>query len=348
MTTVPTPRDQVLSLLTGETGAPPLCFSGLISVTQPGLDTLGLNLSEVHTDARKMAAAATTTPNLFGFDAAAVPLDMCVEAEVLGVSVDFDMGGDTTRLPQPVAPLATSAQGLKLDVQADPANLKRVPVVGEAIRILKRNPTEDFAVGAWVPGPFTLASMIVDVGALIMETRTAPEAVGSALDELTDLLIDVALSYHSAGADFLTVHEMGGSPGFIGPAAFEELVLPRLQRLLASLPSPRVLHVCGNTNMAMERIATAGADALSVDQLNDIGKTRATLGASQVLLGNIDPVGVLSHGTPQEVRAAVDKARAAGVNAVWPGCDLMPQLPSENMIAMAEESHDPRPNHPGG
>ena len=348
MKTVPTPRDQVLSLLMGEAGTRPLCFSGLITVTQPGLDTLGLNLSEVHTDARRMAAAAATTPNLFGFDAAAVPLDMCVEAEVLGVSVDFDMGGDNGRLPQPVAPLAPSTQDLELDVPADPANLKRVPVVCEAIRILKRDAGDGFAVGAWVPGPFTLASMIVEVGALIVETRTAPEAVGSVLDELTDLLIAVARSYHSAGADFLTVHEMGGSPGFIGPAAFEELVLPRLQRLLASLPSPRVLHVCGNTNMAIDLLGTAGADALSVDQLNDIGKSRAALGASQVLLGNIDPVGVLSFGAPQDVRASVAKARVAGVDAVWPGCDLMPQVPPENMIAMAEETQDPRPNHPGG
>ena len=343
------PRAQVLSVLAGQTVDRHLCFSGLINVTQPGLDTLGFHLSEVHADAEKMAAAAATTPRMFGFDAAAVPLDICVEAEVLGASVDFFTDGDGTRLPQPIEALAASAKELTLDIPDDPENRHRVPVVREAIRILKRESDGDFAVGAWIPGPFTLASLVVDVGALIMETRTAPETVEAVLDDLTDLLIEVAGSYHEAGADFLTIHEMGGSPGFIGPPAFAELVLPRLQRLLGALPAPRVLHVCGNTNMAMELLMDAGADALSVDQLNEIGRSRAVLGATRILLGNIDPVGVLSDGTPQEVRTAVSSAIAAGVSAVWPGCDLMPQVPSDNLIAMVEESHRPRnPQHPGG
>jgi [methyl-Co(III) methanol-specific corrinoid protein]:coenzyme M methyltransferase len=329
-------RARVLSLLAGEPVDQTLCFSGLINVTRPGLDTLGLQLAEVHTDAERMAAAAATTPRMFGFAAAAVPLDMCVEAEMLGATVDFSMGGDGTRLPQPVATLASSASEWTIEIPDNPANRRRVPVVCEAIRILKREAGQDFAVGAWIPGPFTLATMVVDVVGLVMETRTAPDAVGKLLDDLTDLLIKVAVSYHDAGADFLTIHEMGGSPGFIGPPAFEALVLPRLRRLLAALPAPRVLHVCGNTNMAMELLEAAGADALSVDQLNDIARSREVLGPSHILFGNIDPIGVLSDGTPRDVRAAVSQAVADGVSAVWPGCDLMPHVAGANLKAMVE------------
>jgi len=338
------PRAAVLALLADHKADRPLCFSGLINVTQPGLDSLGFQLAEVHTDPEKMAAAAATTPRLFDFAAAAVPLDMCVEAELLGARIDFSMGGDGTRLPQPVDAIASSATEMVLDVPRDPARRGRVPVVCEAIGILRRDAGDDFAVGAWIPGPFTLATMVVDVMGLVMETRTAPDAVGRLLDELTELLVQVALSYHEAGADFLTIHEMGGSPGFIGPPAFEEFVLPRLQRLLAALPAPRVLHVCGNTNAAVGLLASAGADALSVDQLNDIARSRAQLGPSQVLLGNIDPVEVLSNGTPSQVRSAVSQALAAGVSAVWPGCDLMPQVAAANLRALVEESHQPRPN----
>lgn len=339
-----TPRADVLALLGGRAVDRPLGFSGLINVTQPGLDSLGLKLAEVHTDAEKMAAVAATTPRLFGFAAATVPFDMCVEAELLGAAVDFSMGGDGTRLPQPVDVLAPSASERTFEVPDEPTSRGRVPVVREAIGILRRDAGDDFAVGAWVPGPFTLATMVVDVMGLVMETRTAPDAVEKLLDDLTGLLIDVAISYHEAGADFLTIHEMGGSPGFIGPPAFERLVLPRLQRLLAALPAPRVLHVCGNTNSAVELLASAGADALSLDQLNDIAMSRAVLGPSQVLLGNIDPVGVLSNGTPEEVRSAVSRVVADGVDAVWPGCDLMPQTAAANLRAMVEESNRPRPN----
>ena len=82
---------------------------------------------------------------------------------------------------------------------------------------------------------------------------------------------------------------------------------------------------------------------LSVDQLNDLGRSRATLGASQVLLGNVDPVGVLANGTVREVSEAVSAALDSGVNAVWPGCDLVPDVPADNMIAMVEATRRQRP-----
>ncbi len=341
MTETLSPRDEVLTLLTGGRVDRYLCFSGLISVTQPGLESLGLKLADVHHDARKMAAAAAGTHRLFGFDSVAVPLDMCVEAEVLGASIEFEP--DDAVLPQVGEPLADTAAGLALSVPNGFSQRGRIPVVCEAIRILKDEFEDGLAIGAWVPGPFTLASMLIEVGGLVMETRTDPESVGSLLDILTEVLDETAAAYHEAGADYLTVHEMGGSPGFIGPAAFEELVLPQLRRLLSKLPEPRVLHVCGHTNFVMEHLATAGADALSVDQLNDLQQSRTVVGDSQVLLGNIDPVAVLADGSPQDVRAAVSEAIESGVNAVWPGCDLMPTVSSDNLRAMVVQTQRSRP-----
>jgi [methyl-Co(III) methanol-specific corrinoid protein]:coenzyme M methyltransferase len=83
-------------------------------------------------------------------------------------------------------------------------------------------------------------------------------------------------------------------------------------------------------------LARAGADALSVDQLNDLARTRSVLGSETLLFGNIDPVGVLANGTPDSIRSAVSQAVAAGVNALWPGCDLWPAIPSENFRALME------------
>jgi [methyl-Co(III) methanol-specific corrinoid protein]:coenzyme M methyltransferase len=341
MTDRPAPRAEVLTVLNGGPVDRYLCFSGLISVTRPGLESAGLNLTEVHHDHRKMAAAAMSTVQMFGFDSVAVPLDMCVEAEVLGAPIDFGDDGAGNPLPQPVRPLAGSAAELVLEVPADIAAAGRVPIVAEAIRFLRSG--EDLAVGAWIPGPFTLASMLIDVGGLLMDTRKDPESVDKVLDTLTALLIGVAGTYREAGADYLTVHEMGGSPGFIGPQAFEGLVLPRLQRLLAVLPAPRVLHVCGRTNPAMELLAAAGADALSVDQLNDLSESRSVLGTDAVLLGNIDPIGLLVDGAPPEIEAAVAAATESGVSAVWPGCDLMPDLLPDNLTAMVGAVRRSRP-----
>jgi len=266
-----------------------------------------------------------------------VPFDLGVEAGALGARVDFHADAPYPIYPT-IQPLADSPQELRVAAGAGAAGRGRVPVVLEAIRLLRERAGGEAAVGAWVPGPYTLALQLVSLTEMLTAIARYPADVGRILDELTEPLIEVALAYRAAGADFITVHEMGGSPGFIGPRSFERLVQPRLQRLLAALPAPRVLSVCGNTNKAMPLLAACGADALSVDQMNDLARSRETLGPEALLFGNIDPVGTLANGTEAEVRAAVRAAIAAGADAVWPGCDLAPNAPVENLRAMTDEA----------
>lgn len=329
-------RAEVLALLNGQRPRRTPCFSGLISVTKPGLDDLGLQFSEVHTDPAKMAAAAATTYRAFGFEAAVVPLDLCVEAGALGAQIDFRLDAPRPEFPMIVQPLAASPGELRLNLPPDLARCERIAIVIEAIRILKEKFGQEIVVGAWVPGPMTLAMQLIEISNLTASVARDPEAVGRVLDPLADLLVGVASAYRSAGADFITVHEMGGSPGFIGPPAFKRLILPRLKRLLAGIPSPRVLSVCGDTNRAMPLLTEAGADALSVDQTNDLARSRETLGPDALLFGNIDPVGTLVNDDEAGVRRAVRRAIEAGADAVWPGCDLWPLVPTANMRAMVE------------
>ncbi|MCZ7568341.1 MAG: hypothetical protein M5U01_07115 [Ardenticatenaceae bacterium] len=331
-------REDVLALLAGRRSQRIPCFSGLIHVTVPGLESIGLGLSAVHHDPAKMAAAAATTHRLFGFESAVVPLDMYVEAGVLGARVDFGEEAMLPVLPRLVEFLAGSSEELTPTLASSLRDQGRVPVVTEAIRILRSDVGQQIVIGAWVPGPFTLATLLVEITNLLLELVTAPESVGRLLDGLTDVLVEVASVYRAAGADFITVHEMGGSPGFIGPPAFTRLVLPRLQRLLAALPPPRVLSVCGNTNRSMPLLAEAGADALSVDQTNDLAHSREVLGREVLLFGNIDPVGTLTYDDETGVRHAVTSAVEAGVDAIWPGCDLWPRAPAANLRALVDEA----------
>ncbi|MCH8877734.1 MAG: hypothetical protein IIA89_13065 [Chloroflexi bacterium] len=69
--------------------------------------------------------------------------------------------------------------------------------------------------------------------------------------------------------------------------------------MIASLPAPRILSVCGDTNRAMPLLADSGAEALSLDQVNDLAHSREVLGPEVLLVGNIDPIGVLTNGDEQ-------------------------------------------------
>jgi MtaA/CmuA family methyltransferase len=328
-------REDILSLLNGQRPAQIPCFSGLIHVTAAGLDSLGLKLHETYTDASKMAHAAASTYRLTGFGSAAVPFDLCVEAEALGAEVDFRVGSANLEFPRVAKPLFASS------AQVDTGNIKdgRVPLVCEAIHLLKADIGREVVIGAFVPGPFTLLSILLKPDTLMIDLKRSPASVHAALDMMASLVTLSALAYHQAGADMLTVHEMGGSPGVLGPKRFETFVLPPLQKVFASLPCPRILSVCGNTNNAMPFLAKAGADAINIDQLNDLAASRTAL-PDFLLFGNIDPVGVLANGTQADVRQAVSAAIASGVDAVWPGCDLYPPTPIENLRTMIAAIRD--------
>ena len=335
-------RDDVLDLLAGRRGERRPCFSGLASVTLAGLESAGLAFHEIHDDPDRMARAAETALRQFGFESVAVPFDLGVEASALGAEVDFHGDVPYPVFPSVTQPLAESPVDYEVTAPPQVALRGRVPVVVEAIRLLKQRPGAETAVGAWVPGPYTLALQVVSMLEMITAVAKEPEAVGRVLDGLTEVLVEVALAYRQAGADFITVHEMGGSPGFIGPRAFEQLVQPRLKRLLGALPAPRVLSVCGRTNRAMHLLAGCGADALSVDQTNDLAQSRQTVGPDLLLFGNIDPVSTLADGDEEAVRAAVRQAIAGGADAVWPGCDLAPAAPLANLRAMVDEARNYR------
>ncbi|MBI3732215.1 MAG: hypothetical protein HY259_02000 [Chloroflexi bacterium] len=209
----------------------------------------------------------------------------------------------------------------------------RMGLVAESIRLLKAGVGREVAIGAWLSGPFTLAWQCLGAEAWLGQLHDSPRILAQ-LGALAQWLARVGEYYFEAGADFLTVHEMGGSPQVIGPANFRALVKPSLARLFDALPSPKVLSVCGDTNASVADLAVCGADALSVDHLNDLSRTRRLLGPDAVLLGNFDPVGVLSHATPAQITSAVQSILSAGANAIWPGCDLWPEVPSANFHAL--------------
>ncbi len=336
-------RDETLAILRGERVARLPVFSGLPSLTASGLRAAGVRYSAAHTDAAKMAAAAASTFELFGFESAVVPFDLCVEAEALGCGVDFQTDVDILLAPVVDQPLNNLAKVSFDSAEFTLSNVEglrsgRISLVAEAIRRLKAGVGREIAIGAWVPGPFTLAWQLFGADAWLSVLQE-PDHAAQWLESLADFLAQVAAQYRNAGADFITVHEMGGSPQVTGPARFTTLVQPALKRLLAAIESPRVLSVCGDTNAIVRDLAACGADAISVDQRNDLARTRRLLGADAILFGNFDPVGVLSHGTPEQVAQSIAAIARAGASAIWPGCDLYPEIPDENMRALISSAN---------
>ncbi|HEX5808659.1 MAG TPA: uroporphyrinogen decarboxylase family protein [Anaerolineales bacterium] len=331
-------RESILSLLRGDRTSPVPAFSGLIHVTSEGLQNEGITLHEAHHNPQTMARAAASTFRLTGMPSAALPLDLCAPAEALGSPLNFYEGVED-RFPQPARPLFASTtymSGAYFE-SANFLNRGRLPLICDAIQRLKQEVGDQVVISGVLPGPYTLLLYLIEPGGLFAEMKREPGAVQDALFHLASFLSQIAHAYREAGADFITIHDMGGSPGFLGPAKFEQYVFPALKKLIAELPGPVVLSVCGNTNKSMHLLAETGAQAISVDQVNDLAASRHLL-RDTLLFGNIDPVGTLWQGNNTQVTEAVRRGKEAGVDAVWPGCDLVPGTPVENIRAFVEAS----------
>lgn len=331
-------RAETLALLNGQKPSSAPAFSGLIHITVEGLQSEGLILHDIHHAAQKLARAAASTYKLTGMPSAALPLDLCAPAEALGAVLNYYETKEA-QFPQPAKPLFASTKYMNHAYfqSADFVQHGRLPLICDAIRSLKEDVGEDVVISGIIPGPYTLLFYLIEPGGLFAEMKREPNAVLDALFLLSSFLAQVGSAYRDAGADFITVHDMGGSPGFIGPAKYEQFVFPAETQLIAKLAKPRVLSLCGDIHSSMHLLGETGADAISIDQTTDLINARAAL-LDILLFGNIDPVEQLWRGNPAQIREAADWAIEAGVDAVWPGCDLVPQTPTGNLKPLLETS----------
>jgi len=327
-------RERVLRLFRKEKIDCVPVFSGMGNVTVHGIEQHGWRFPEIHLDSHKMAAAAASTFQLFGFECAVVPFDVGVEAEALGCQVNYYLDHTDIVYPTISKKLADKVEDVNIPVPSDLAKAGRIPAVTEAIRLLKKEVGSQVAVGAWVLGPFTLAGQIIELDDLIKKTVKMPEAVSNVLDTLEEVVVALASIYKKAGADYLTVREMGGAEDVLSPRTFASVIRPHLERVLAALESPKVLHICGETNIIIEQMASCGADAISVDQKNRLSESRDKVGADTILMGNIDPYNVMVRGSPNDIDNSVKEAITSGADAIWPGCDIWPTIPRINMEAL--------------
>ena len=67
-----------------------------------------------------------------------------------------------------------------------------------------------------------------------------------------------------------------------------------------------------------------------------MAKTRAEIGSVPLIFGQVDAYNVLVTGTPEDTVKGTLASLDAGVDAVWPGCDIWPTAPLENLKAMVE------------
>ena len=307
------------------------CFSGMGMVTLQAIEQMGIPFAQVHTTAENLARSALMNAEIYNFDSVVIPYDMCTIPEALGRGVTlYEDSSEEILYPTVPSKWPTMAD---VEIPDDFLLKGRMPIVDEAFKILKNESNGKYAIGGWVLGPFTMAGQLIELDVFLKGTKKFKEQSEEFLTRMTDLVIKVAKHYQDLGVDYMNIREMGSGSDLLSPRMWKSLVQPNLQKIFAALDSPKILHICGSTDLIIEMMNDCGADALSVDQKNNVTESRKKIGNDVLLLGNFDPFGTLCEIEADEVAPVIRQCINAGVDAVWPGCDLWPAVKKENMEA---------------
>ena len=307
----------------------------------PSVSLLGVGVRELISDstlqARGMKAVAENTPA-----AASVSfMDLSVEAECFGATVTVT----DDEVPTVKEPILEDVEGAETLV---------VPVVGsgrtgiylDAIKKAKELIT-DRPVFAGMIGPFSLAARLFDLSEIMMACYDDPDMVHLVLEKCTQFLTAYAKAYCEAGADGIVMAEPVA--GLLSPSLEEEFSAPYVKQIVDAVQNDDfivIYHNCGNNVPKMlSSILSTGAAAYhfgnAVDLEKDILKK---VPANVVVMGNIDPVGVLRMGTPESVREAttalLEKCSMYPNFVLSSGCDMPPKTPWENINAFFAAAKD--------
>ncbi|MDQ7781414.1 MAG: uroporphyrinogen decarboxylase family protein [Desulfomonilaceae bacterium] len=321
-----TPRERVKRFFKREPIDTMPVFSGMGMVTIQAIDKMGIRFAEVHGSPDYLADSASTSSDIYGFDSVVVPYDMCTIPEAMGRGCT--VYADAEGILYPTVPSKWDNYE-SIEIDPDYAAKARMPVVEDAFKKLIAD--GKYAVGSWVLGPFTLGGQVFELDVLLKGIKKEKEKVEGFMEKMTDVVIDVAKRYQALGTDYITIREMGSGTDLLSPRMWKQLIQPYLRKIFAELESPKILHICGGTDLIVDLMNDCGADALSFDQKNTLAETRKKIGDEVILLGNFDPYGTFCTMDASEVEGVIKGCIDAGVDAVWPGCDLWPEVKKENV-----------------
>ena len=182
-----------------------------------------------------------------------------------------------------------------------------------------------------------------------------PEIVEAITEHLVDFYVAANEKFFAGVGNRADVMFFGNDFGtqldlLISPEQFRRFLLPSFQRLVnvgKKYGKKVMLHSCGSIYRIIPDLIDAGVDALHPLQAKAAGMGAQDLRQYRdhiAFVGGIDTQYLLVHGTPRDIRDEVRRVRdLLGPNYVVSPSheEILPNVPAENILAMAQEAHSP-------
>ncbi|MEN6583071.1 MAG: uroporphyrinogen decarboxylase family protein [Armatimonadota bacterium] len=312
--------------MTGRTLSAPL--AGFPGVTLTG-STVAENLQDGALQSRTLIALNKEVD----FDIIFPMMDLTVETEALGGTVDWK----TDEMP--------TVRGNSVETMDD-VNAIVVPKIGDGNRLnvyvetceALRKAFPKKLVWAYVLGPFSIAGRLMGMTEVSIAVKLEPELVRAVLRKANDLLTVYVNTLLDTGVDGLMILEPAAGMLRADDAdEFSNSYVKEIVNIIKSRGKTPALHNCGNIGHLIENLCATGIEALHVGSVSDPFAIYPRLPENVVLMGNIDPTETFLRGTPEEVREAacrlLDQMADCERFIISSGCDVPPGTSIENMKA---------------
>lgn len=300
----------------------------------PSAGELGVSVEELIKSAELQARGMKLVADRTDAAAAVSMMDLSVEAEAFGATVRFS----ATEVPSVVGTLVGSPEAAEA-LATPTVGTARTGVFVEAIRLAVER-ISDRPVLAGLIGPFSLAGRLMDVTTTMMLLVDEPDMVHTCLRKSTDFLIAYAKAFKAAGAHGIMMAEP--LAGLISPRMATKFSAPYVKEIVDAVQTPDFpvyYHNCGNNTIKqLSSIVGTGAAGFHFGNAISMSEMLAAAPADCLIMGNVDPAGVLSGGTPETVRettlALMRECCPGHPNfLVSSGCDIPPHAPWANLLA---------------
>ena len=287
----------------------------------------------------ELSAEVTIQPvDIVGVDAAIIFSDILVVPEAMGMKLVVEEGKGGPQFPLPLRSLS-AVQQLKAP---DPYSSLRF--VMDALKLVRQELNGRVPLIGFSGSPWTLAAYMVE-GKGSKDFRHIKEMIFSNPKEshmLLEMLARTVADYLSAqiesGAQAVQIFDSWG--GILGQDEFEEFSLRYIQQVISLVKrnDEPIIVFCKDCGHSLEKIASVGADVVSLDWTIDMRKARKLVGDKVALQGNLDPT--LLFSSPKRigegVKSVLEKFGQGSGHVFNLGHGILPETPVENTKAMIE------------
>ena len=301
-------------------------------MTHPGIEAIGKKVFDAVTNGEVHYQAIRNVTETYNTAACTVIMDLTVEAEAFGCTISMP----EHEVPSVTGRLVYDEESVNR-LQVPSLSVGRMPEYLKANRLAIEN-IKDKSVLSGCIGPFSLAGRLYDMSEIMVGIYIEPDVIKTLLDKCTAYITAYCKELKSLGATGVIMAEPAA--GLLSNDDCQEYSTVYVKQIVEAVQDENftvILHNCGNKGQCTQAMIDSGAAALHFGNAVDIVATLEQCPSDLIVMGNIDPVGILKQASSEDVyRITSDLlTKTAGYKnfVISSGCDMPPLVPEANIKA---------------